>query len=595
IVLSRAGREPAALASIVSQGNFSVVERPVRASTLVSLIRASLRARSRQYQVRKHLAQQEHTQRFIREAEQRFRLLIENITDYAIFMVDVEGRVASWNSGAQSLLGYESHEILGQPAAGLFEDEGATLEREMQEARATGRAKSTGWRLRKDGTRLFVEGALTAVYDDQGELLGYSKLMKDITDRRRIENEREQLLQSERFARSEAERSDRMKDEFLATLGHELRTPLNAILGWSQVLSRANGLTAEAADGLKVIERNARAQAQIIEDLLDMSSIISGKVRLAMQRVDVAAVLDSCVKAVQPAADAKEIRLTVRLESVATQVSGDPNRLQQVFWNLLTNAVKFTPKGGEVTVKVAPSGADLEVTVADNGEGINAAFLPHVFERFRQADATSTRRHGGLGLGLSIVKQLVELHGGSITASSGGPGKGSTFRVVLPPMLNESFFTALVDGRRAAALATQQGAVVPNIGLGGVKVLVVDDEPDARSLLERLLQDREATVTTAASAKEALEALARDPPDVLISDIGMPKEDGYALMRRIRKLNGTNGKLPAIALTAYARPEDRDKALEAGYQRHLAKPVEANTLIAMVAELGKREHGRPPH
>ena len=588
IVLSQSGREQVALAEVIPQGNFSVVERPVRTSTLVSMIRSSLRARGRQYQVREHLARQQEAQREIRDAEQRFRWLVENVADYAIFMIDLEGRVASWNSGAAQMLGYDAEEILGQPTARLFEDDGATLRREMQDARANGRAATTGWRLRKDGRRLFVEGVLTAVPDEQGRLLGFAKLMRDVTERRRIEAEREQLLQSERTARSEAERSGRMKDEFLATLGHELRTPLNAILGWAQALRHTNAVSGELAEGIAVIERNARAQAQIIADLLDMSGIISGKVRLEMQRVDLASVVEASVNAVRPAAQAKDIRLKVTLDGIAGDVSGDPNRLQQVFWNLLTNAVKFTPKAGQVAVSLARVNSHLEVSVVDNGEGIDPAFLPHVFERFRQADASTTRRHGGLGLGLSIVRQLVELHGGSISALSEGAGKGATFRVVLPLTTAAAHASAAEEPRQRRAAEPEPMSVASTIDLEGVKVLVVDDEPDARSLIERLLRDRDAEVMTAASAKEALDLLAHDEPDVLISDIGMPKEDGYSLLRRIRKLKGAKARLPAIALTAYARPEDRAKAIEAGYQLHLAKPVEASTLIAMVAMLSRR-------
>jgi CheY-like chemotaxis protein/two-component sensor histidine kinase len=369
---------------------------------------------------------------------------------------------------------------------------------------------------------------------------------------------------------------------------------LNAILGWAQVLRHTAALNGELANAIAIIERNARAQAQIIADLLDMSAIVSGKVRLEMQPIDLAAVVEASATAVRPAALAKGVHLEVRLDHTAGDVNGDPNRLQQVFWNLLTNAVKFTPRDGEVSVRLARAGSDLEVAVVDTGEGIDPTFLPHVFERFRQADASTTRRHGGLGLGLSIVRQLVELHGGSISVNSGGPGKGATFRVLLPPAATMNTHAVMGEDRplhRTAAMPAQT-PVTPSIGLEGVKVLVVDDEPDARSLIERLLQDCDATVTTVASAKEALEVLARDPLDVLISDIGMPKEDGYALIRHIRRLKGDNGQVPAIALTAYARAEDRAKAIEAGYQLHLAKPVEASTLIAMVAALSKREHSR---
>jgi PAS domain S-box-containing protein len=592
ILLSRSGSaESATLPEIMPQlGNVSVVERPVRMSTLASLIRSSLRARRRQYQVREHLAEQEHAQRTIREAQQRFRLLVENIKDYAIFMIDTEGRVASWNSGAEHTLGYSSDEILGRSARCFFvpdRPDDDLLEREMKEAQATGRATSTGWRARKSGEHLYVEGVLSAVRDDEGRLLGYAKLMKDVTDKRRIEAEREQLLHSERAARGEAERTSRMKDEFLATLGHELRTPLNAILGWSQVLRRVGGGNAELGEGLKVIERNARAQAQIIEDLLDMSSIVSGKVRLEMRKVDLASVLEASVNAVRPAAEAKGIELEVALDASTSAVRADPNRLQQVFWNLLTNAVKFTPTAGRVSVTLERGSSHLKASVADTGEGIDPAFLPYVFERFRQADASTARRHGGLGLGLSIVKQLVELHGGRIDAASNGHGTGSAFTVELPALALD-LDAAGRDGPRhhpARFTAEQIDAEAPVANLGGVRVLVVDDEPDARSLVERLLEDCAATVTTACSASEALAHVVREAPDVLLSDIGMPTEDGYSLMRRIRNLSGEASRVPAIALTAYARAEDRAKALQAGYQMHLSKPVEPVKLIEMIASL----------
>jgi PAS domain S-box-containing protein len=595
ILLSSSGRlESPMLAEIVPQlGNVSVVERPVRMSTLVSLIRSSLRARGRQYQVREHLAQQESAQKIIREAEQRFRLLVENIKDYAIFMVDTVGRVASWNSGAQHMLGYSAEEIVGEPAARFFVAEGrgdATFEREMKEAQAMGRTTSTGWRARRNGEHFYVEGVLSAVHDDEGRLLGYAKLMKDVTDKRRIEGEREYLLQSERAARGEAERTSRMKDEFLATLGHELRTPLNAILGWSQVLRRLdNGGATELGEGLKIIERNARAQAQIIEDLLDMSSIISGKVRLEMGRVALGTVLEAAVNAVRPPAENKGITLDLSIEAGAGAVRGDQNRLQQVFWNLLTNAVKFTPKGGRVEIRQTRKNSHFRVSVSDNGEGIDTAFLPYVFERFRQADASTSRRHGGLGLGLSIAKQLVELHGGTVSASSEGSGRGSTFTVELPAALEAD--PARHNGPRqppSRAMAEPLDAYAPTANLEGVRVLVVDDEPDARSLIERMLEECAATVTTAGSAGEAFERIAHETPDILLSDIGMPKEDGYSLIRRVRSLAGDAGRIPAIALTAYARAEDRAKALQAGYQVHIAKPVEPVKLIATIAKLVSR-------
>jgi signal transduction histidine kinase/CheY-like chemotaxis protein len=473
IVLSRAGRESGALANLIGKlGNVSVIERPIRTSTLVSVVRSLLRARDRQYQVREHLAQQEQAQKRIRE------------------------------------------------------------------------------------------GAI----------------------------EREQLLESERAARGEAERASRTKDEFLATLSHELRTPLTAILGWTQVLRKIGGMPEDAANALTVIERNARSQAQIIADLLDMSSIISGKVRLDVQRTDLAPVIAATVETVRPAALAKNIRLHVVLDPMAGPVRGDPGRLQQVFWNLLTNAVKFTPKEGRVAITLARVNSHLEIEVADNGDGIDPSFLPHMFDRFRQADSSTTRTHGGLGLGLSIVKQLVELHGGFISVRSAGRGQGSTFRITLPLMATADESVEPSDMREHPA----HSAGVPDIAtlatsdLTGVRVLVVDDEVDARSLVKRLLQDCNAVVSTAASAAEALQAVGRDDLDVIVSDIGMPEEDGFSLIRRVRAMNGKSAATPAIALTAYARIEDRVKAIQAGFQSHLSKPVEPVELVTMVESLAHR-------
>lgn len=407
--------------------------------------------------------------------------------------------------------------------------------------------------------------------------------------------ERDRLLESERSARAEAERAGRMKDEFLATLSHELRTPLNAVLGWSKLLRKDRGLTEDVANGLTIIERNARSQAQIIGDLLDMSRIISGKVRLDVTAVDLGALIEATIETVRPTAEAKQIELShaQTLDARPSIVSGDPDRLQQILWNLLSNAVKFTPEGGRVLVSLSQVGARFEVTIADDGEGIAPEMMPHIFDRFRQADASSARRHGGLGLGLSIVRQLVELHGGTISAHSDGAGTGSTFRIGLPVRDGVSRPAALLDymlvPRDPAAGKDELG----HVDLQGLRVLVVDDEPDARALVERLLQDCHASVLTAASADEALEVLTSESPHVLVSDIGMPGTDGYTLARRIRALDTANASIPAIALTAYVRSEDRAMALEAGFQGHLAKPVEAVELVRMVLDLA-RPHGRAP-
>ena len=343
--------------------------------------------------------------------------------------------------------------------------------------------------------------------------------------------------------------------------------------------------------GLATIERSARSQKQIIDDLLDMSAIIAGKIRINVQPVDLADVLTAVLATVRPAADAKGVRLLPAFDPHARTVSGDPNRLQQIFWNLLTNAVKFTPKGGRVQVRLECVDSLMEVRVTDSGEGISPEFLPHVFDRFRQEDASTSRRHGGLGLGLAITKQLVELHGGTVRAQSGGSEQGSTFIVSLPiPAIFPDAKTHDGEGTGAAPAtdAPLRSYLDGEFDLHGLQVLVVDDEPDARALVQRVLQTCGALVRTAASGEEAAADIVAHPPDLLVSDIGMPGMDGYELIRRIRQLGPEVGKTPALALTAYARSEDRMKAIRAGFQMHIAKPVEAAELLTMVAMLTGR-------
>jgi signal transduction histidine kinase/CheY-like chemotaxis protein len=420
-----------------------------------------------------------------------------------------------------------------------------------------------------------------------------ASLSREIMERRKAEFERNELLTSERAARVEAERVSRMKDEFLATLSHELRTPLNAILGWSQILLGSDRDDESIVEGLNTIERNARAQTRLIEDLLDMSRIISGKVRLDVQRVELASVIEASVAAIRPAADARSLRLQVTLDPLAGPVRGDPGRLQQVVWNLLSNAVKFTPKGGRIQICLERVNSHLEILVSDTGEGIKPEFLPHLFERFRQSDASTTRRHGGLGLGLSIVKQLVELHGGTVRAKSPGVDQGSTFTVMLPlAVLHDAEADAAMQRIHPETMWAhdQPGEVVR---LAGVNVLVVDDEADARELVRRFLTSCGASVETATSAEEALSALSKHQPDVLISDIGMPDIDGYELMRRVRsRSDAPYRRIPAIALTAFARSEDRTRAMLAGYNVHLSKPIEPVELAATVGSLTGRTAGR---
>jgi CheY-like chemotaxis protein len=374
-----------------------------------------------------------------------------------------------------------------------------------------------------------------------------------------------------------------LKDEFLATVSHELRTPLNAILGWAQILRQGHSQPdpEDLAQGVATIERNAKAQAQLVEDLLDVSRIVAGKLRLDVRTVDLAHVIDAAIEACRPAANAKGVKVSRVLDPNTGPVSGDPDRLQQVVWNLLSNAVKFTPRGGTVQVLLQPREGNAEIAVSDTGRGISKEFLPHVFDRFRQADASITRQFGGLGLGLGIVRQLVELHGGTVSASSLGEGKGATFVVALPLMIVEP----TRDGDDVPAPHRAPARDSASQSLRGVRVLVVEDEPDSRWLLERLLTDAGAVVTATSSAAEGFAAFTREPPDVIVGDIGMPEEDGYSMLRRIRAAENGHPHVPAIALTALARAEDRRRALMAGYQVHLAKPVEPAELRAAITNL----------
>ena len=417
------------------------------------------------------------------------------------------------------------------------------------------------------------------------------ELAKEIRQRQRAEEERAKLLVQEQKARAEAEKLNRLKDEFLSTVSHELRTPLNAILGWSQILRTSKVDEARMNRALETIERNARSQAQLIDDLLDISRIITGKIRLNVQTVQLLPVIEAAIDTVRPAADAKNIRLQSVLDPAAGPVLGDSERLQQIVWNLLTNAIKFTPKQGRVQVGLQRINSHIEIVVADTGQGISAEFLPHVFERFRQADGSITRSFGGLGLGLAIVRQLVELHGGTVHAQSPGEGQGATFTVKLPLMA-------------VGPKAIEPERVHPTVGdsvpfdcssqLEGLRILIVDDDPDMRDLLAYTLEVCGAEVIAVATANAAISALTDSslPMDILISDIGMPDEDGYSLLRRVRALKPENGgRIPAIALTAYARTQDRTAALLAGFQSHIAKPVEPAELIAVIANLAGRISG----
>ena len=430
----------------------------------------------------------------------------------------------------------------------------------------------------------------------EGRIIGTLTIIEDVTERvaREAElqaqvEERSRLLSSEKLARSEAERANRLKDEFLATISHELRNPLNAILGWAHMMRLGKLNEANMERAIETIYRNAKSQSQLVADLLDVSRIISGKLRLDVRTVDLISIANAAIDSIRPATDAKGIRLQTMLDPAAGPISGDADRLQQIIWNLLTNAVKFTPKGGRIQVKVQRVNSQVEIVVSDSGVGISKEFLPYVFDRFRQADASTTRTHGGLGLGLSIVRQLVDLHGGNVYVQSEGEGKGATFTITLP-------FVGVVTNQpeTEAVHPTQSEEVLSFDGLPslqGLKVLVVDDEADTRELIREVLGECGAEVIASRSAEEALAALEQHQPDILISDLGMPDEDGYALISKIRALpSERGGQIPAAALTAYARAEDRMRVLRSGFQFHLPKPVDSAELVTVVASLAGRAY-----
>jgi PAS domain S-box-containing protein len=541
------------------------------------------------------------------ESERALALLAAIVTssEDAIASKTLTGIVTSWNAAAERLFGFTSDEMVGQSIKRIIPPDLHYEEEEILAKLRRGeriqRYETT--RVRKDGQKLEISLTISPIRDSKGRVIGAAKVAHDITLRKRNERElkeredqlakvaaeREFFLQSERVARSEAERLSRIKDEFLATLSHELRTPLNAIQGWARLLRERKSTGEDLERGLATIERNVRIQTQIVNDLLDMSRIISGKVHLEVQPLYLHEVVNNAIEAVRQSAIAKDIRILPMLDSRIGFVRGDASRLQQVIWNLLSNAIKFTPKGGRVQVVLERVNSHAEICVEDTGIGIRADFLPHVFDRFRQGDSTTTRRFGGLGLGLSIVKNLVELHGGTIRVRSPGENQGSTFIVDLPIS-----YLRPDDREPTAEPATRSDTLqtVELPRLDDVRILVVEDEADGRALIARVLEDRGAKPTCASTADEALKALSQEQFDVLLSDIGMPDMDGFQLIRSVRSLDESRagGPLPAIAITAYARPEDRQRSLLAGFHMHLSKPIEASELIASIAGLLHLSH-----
>jgi PAS domain S-box-containing protein len=495
------------------------------------------------------------------------------------------------------MTGYQAEEVIGQHFSRFFTADDARLGRPLAElaaAERTGRFVDEAVRVKRDGTQFWANVTLTPMRGAHGELIGFAKVIRDLTARRAAE-ETERRLLAEQVARSASQESEaqlkeavaradaanRLKDEFLATVSHELRTPLNAIVGWSSLL-RARTDEPALCKGLTSIHQNALAQSHLIEDILDVSRIITGKLRLHLTNADPVSVVNEALDVIRPSADAKHLHLQFSPPDEPIVVLADVDRLRQIAWNLLSNAVKFTDPGGNILVSIQRAGSDLELVVRDNGRGIEPNFLPHVFDRFRQEDSTTTRRFGGLGLGLAIVRHITELHGGEVAVESAGLGKGALFRVKLPirPTVMEEVDRATPnDPLRIGAAARQSG-------LSGLRVLIVDDDLDAREVLEDALSSAGSSVKTADSAAKGLELVRSFRPNIILSDVGMPGQDGYEFMRHVRQLGARQGgDVPSIALTGYTRHGDRTQAIAAGFTAHVAKPVVPDELLDLVASL----------
>ena len=532
---------------------------------------------------------------------------MHDLAAQGIVTTDGELNVVEWNQWMEEHTGKRATEVIGKSLLDLFPELTARrLDRHYKWA-LEGQVRVLSQALHgyliampvvsaEHGYAQMQQAVRISPLSHDGQVIGTLTIIDDVTERVAREAElqeqieaRTRLLSSEKLARNDAERANRLKDEFLATISHELRNPLNAILGWAHMLRLGKLTPANAERAVETIYRNAKSQAQLVADLLDVSRIISGKLRLDVRTVDLISIVNAAMDSVRPAAEAKSIRLQTTLDPAAGPISGDADRLEQIVWNLLTNAVKFTPKDGRIQVRVQRIDSHVEIVVSDSGVGISKEFLPYVFDRFRQADASTTRIHGGLGLGLSIVHQLVDLHGGSVSVQSEGEGKGATFTIQLPfvGMVSNQKDAETVNPVQSDQINTLEG--LPS--LQGLKVLVVDDEADTRELIREVLKECGSEVILSRSVAEALEALEQHKPDILISDLGMPDEDGYSLISKIRALpSERGGHIPAAALTAYARAEDRMRVLRSGFQFHLPKPVDSAELVTVVASLAGRAY-----
>ncbi|MBD1835626.1 response regulator [Cyanobacteria bacterium FACHB-472] len=604
-----------------SLGAVDYLLKPLEPEILLSKVAVFVDLFKKTEEVKRQATQLAAVNANLRQSEEQFRSL-SACSPVGIFLTDIEGNCTYTNPRYQAIYGITLEESLGEGwAAAIHPDDREAVFSTWYACANEGREYSNEFRVQpphQDIVR-WVNLRSSSMLSAKGELIGYVGTVEDITERKAAEEARAQIIR-EQVARQEAEAANRVKDEFLATLSHELRTPLNSMLGWTQLLRSRKFDEKTTARALETIERNAKLQAQLIEDILDVSRIIRGKLNLNICQINLIPIIEAAIDTLRLAAVDKEIQLDFVMDSSLKDgdnlsrtpliVSGDPSRLQQVVWNLLSNAIKFTPAGGSVEVQLSvvrklsgwnvetPTDSYAQVKVSDTGVGISADFLPYIFDRFRQADSTTTRRYGGLGLGLAIVRHLVELQGGTVFAQSEGEDQGATFIVNLPlPGSKEVVSEDKGDlGDEEVPLSPTPNSEHPitpssHHSLTGLQVLVVDDDTDTRDFLTTVLEEYQMQVTAVGSAQEALQALEHLKPDVLVSDIGMPMEDGYGLIRKVRSLEAQGGEtIPAIALSAYARGEERSRSLEAGFQTHLPKPVQPAELIAMVAQLAQREN-----
>ncbi|HJQ38527.1 MAG TPA: PAS domain S-box protein [Thermoanaerobaculia bacterium] len=544
--------------------------------------------------VTRDLTKHRQAEEQLRRSEELFRLLVQSVKDYAIFLLDAGGHIVTWNEGARRLKGWERDEIVGRHFSTFYPEvdkKAGKPEWELEQAKLHGSVEDEGWRLRKDGTRFWANVVITAVHDEHGHLRGFAKVTRDFTDRVEKEDAQRQLMEQrearlmaeEERRRAEAsyhvaQEANRAKDEFLMTLSHELRTPMTAILGWTRLLPTLPHTDDSFRDAVASISRSAQLQARLIDDVLDVSRIMSGKLRLNVENIDMETLIHASIDAVRSSADAKKISIDTSFAPDLGMVVADSTRLQQVVWNLLTNAVKFTPKGGSIQVIARRTSSQVHISVRDTGEGIEPSFLPHMFEPFRQAENPSTRVHGGLGLGLSIVRYLVEAHGGTVAAESPGKGMGSTFTICLP--------IAALRTTRSEAEEAQELEDPPQLTeqrLRGIRVLVVDDDREARQLIRAVLKQAGADVVAADSAQSALEQLGLRDADVMVTDIAMPQMDGYSLIRKVRE-ETRHDRMKIAVLSAF--PAGGQNATKnGGFDEYLSKPIDPFALVDAIARL----------